>query len=80
MKRLCYISKVEDKILVKVAKLNKNLNIMIDSRQMRASIRDHLDMKEIHVQIILVDEKVKIFNFSLKEFILFEINIQLCIL
>ena len=63
MKKSCYVSKVVDKMLIKIAKFNKNLNIMIDSRQMRASIRDHLDMREVHVQIILVDEKVKIFNF-----------------
>ena len=32
MKKLYYVSKVEDKTSVKVAKLNKNLNIIIDSR------------------------------------------------
>ena len=79
MKRSCYVSKVEDKILVKVTKLNKNLNIIIDSREMKALIRNYLDTREVHVQIIFINEKVKIFNFSLKEFIFFEINIQLCI-
>ena len=78
MKKSHYISKVEDKSLIKVAKFNKDLNIMKDLRQVRASIRDYFNIKEIHAQIILVDKKVKIFYFCLKEFILFEISIQLC--
>ena len=78
MKKSYYVSKIKDKMLIKVAKLNKNLNIMIDSRQIRALIKDHLNIREIHAQIILVNKKVKIFNFSFKEFVLFEIDIQLC--
>ena len=80
MKRLCYISEVENKISVKVTKLNKNLNIMIDFRRIRASFRNYFDMRKIHAQIILVNKKVKIFDFSLKEFVLFEIDVQLCML
>jgi len=77
MKKSYYVSEVEDKMLIKVVKLNKNLNIMIDSREVRASIRDYLDIEKIHVQTVLVNEKVKIFNFSLKKFTLFEVDIQL---
>ena len=78
MKKSCYVSKVEDKSLIKIAKLNKDLNIIKDLRQVRALIRDCFNIREIHVQIILVDKKVKIFYFCLKEFILFEVSIQLC--
>ena len=80
MKKSSYVSEVKDKILIKVTKLNKNLNIMIDSKKMRVLIRNHLNMREIHVQIILIDEKVKIFDFSLKEFVFFEVDIQFCML
>ncbi len=75
-----YVSKVEDKLLIKVIKLNKNLNIMKDFKQMRVLIRDYFDAEEIHVQTVLINEKVKIFYFCLKEFILFEISVQLCML
>ena len=75
MKKLCYVSEVEDKSSVKVTKLNKNLNIMKNLRQIRALIRDYFNMREVHAQIILVNKKVKIFHFCLKEFILFEISI-----
>jgi len=77
---LHYVSKVEDKLLIKVIKLNKNLNIMKDFKQMRVLIRDYFDAEEIHVQTVLINEKVKIFYFCLKEFILFEISVQLCML
>ena len=49
MKRLYYINKIKDKILIKVIKLNKNLNIIINSREVRASIRDYLNTREIHI-------------------------------
>ena len=48
MKRLYYVSEVEDKLSVKVVKLNEDLNVMKDLRRMRASIRDYLDVREIH--------------------------------
>ncbi len=76
MKKSYYVNKVEDKLLIKVTKLNKNLNIIKDLRQIRASIRDYFNMKKIHAQIIFVNKKIKIFNFFLKEFTLFEISIQ----
>ncbi len=80
MKKSHYINKVKNKSLIKIIKLNKNLNIMKDLRQMRASIRNYFNIREIHVQIILVNKKVKIFYFYFKEFIFFEISIQLCTL
>ena len=43
---------------------------------MRTLIRNYFNIKEVYTQIILVDKKVKIFNFFLKEFILFEISIK----
>jgi len=78
MKKSYYVSKVEDKLSVKVIKLNKNLNIMKDFRQVRVLIRNYFNMKKVHAQIIFIDKKVKIFYFYLKEFALFEISIQLC--
>ena len=80
MKKSCYVSKVEDKSLIKVTKFNEDLNIIKDLRQMRVSIRDHFNTEEIHTQIIFIDKKVKIFYFCLKEFALFEISVQLCML
>ena len=78
MKRSYYISEVENKLLIKVIKLNKNLNIMKDLKQIRMLIRNYFNVREIHVQTVLVNKKVKIFYFCLKEFILFKISVQLC--
>ena len=75
MKKSCYVSKVEDKMLIKVIKLNKNLNIIINSREIKALIRNYLDMRKIHMQIILVNKKVKIFDFSFKKFTLLKVDI-----
>ena len=49
MERLSYASKVVDKTLIKIAEFNKNLNISINLREMRASFRDYFDMRRIHV-------------------------------
>ncbi len=78
MKKSHYVSEVEDKSLIKVAKLNKDLNIMKDLRQMRALIRNYFDIRKIHIQTVFINKKVKIFDFFLKEFTLFEVSIQLC--
>jgi len=48
MKKSHYVSKIEDKSLIKVVKLNKDLNIIKNLKEMRALIRNHLDMREIH--------------------------------
>ena len=48
MKKSHYISKVENKSSVKVAKLNKNLNITKNLRQMRALIKNYLNTEKIH--------------------------------
>ena len=77
MKRSCYVSKVKDKSLVKVIKFNEDLNVTKDLREMKASIRDYFDTRKIHVQTVLVNNKVKIFNFSFEEIVFFEINIKL---
>ena len=49
MKRLYYVSKIEDKSLIKIAEFYKDLNIMKDFKKMRVSIRNYFNMKEIHV-------------------------------
>ena len=49
MKRLSYVSKVVDKMLIEVAKFNKDLNILINLRRVRASFRDCFDIERIHV-------------------------------
>ena len=49
MKRPGYTGEIEDKTLIEVAKFNKNLNISINLREMRASFRDYFDMRRIHV-------------------------------
>ena len=48
MKKSCYVSKIEDKLSIKIAKLNENLNITKFFKRMRASIKNHFDIKEIH--------------------------------
>ncbi len=68
MKRSYYVSKVKDKTSIKIVKFNKDLNITKNLKQIRALIKNHFDTEEIHVQIILVNKKVKIFNFFFKEF------------
>ena len=75
MKRSCYVSKIKDKLSVKVIKFNKDLNIIKDLRQMRALIKDYFNIREIHAQIILVNKKVKIFHFYFKEFTFFEVSV-----
>ena len=48
MKRSHYVSKIEDKSSVKIAKLNEDLNVTKDFKEMKASIRNCLNMREIH--------------------------------
>ena len=58
MKKSCYVSKVEDKLLIKIAKLNKDLNVMKNFKEVKVLIKDCFDVRKIHVQIILVNKKV----------------------
>jgi len=48
VERLGYASKVVDKMSIKVAKFNKNLNILIDLREIRASFRDYFNIRRVH--------------------------------
>ena len=48
MKRSDYISEVIDKMLIEVAKFNKDLNILIDLREMRVSFRNYFNTRRIH--------------------------------
>ena len=75
MKKLYYISEIENKLLIKVAKLNKDLNIMKNFKQMKTLIRNYFNAEKIHAQTVLVNKKIKIFHFCFKEFILFKISI-----
>ena len=49
MKKSYYVSKIEDKLLIKIAKLNEDLNVTKNFKEMRVSIRNHFNMKKIHV-------------------------------
>ncbi len=49
MKRLYYVSEVEDKLSVKVVKLNEDLNVMKNLKRVRVSIRNCFNTEEIHV-------------------------------
>ena len=79
MKKSHYVSKIEDKSLIKITKLNKNLNIIKNLKQMKILIRNYFDTEKIHAQTIFINEKVKIFNFFLEEFAFFEISIEFSI-
>ena len=46
MERLGYVSEVVDKTSIKVAKFNKDLNILINLREVKALFRDYFDMKK----------------------------------
>ena len=48
MKKLYYVSKVVNKLLIKIIKLNEDLNIIKNLRKIRALIRDCLDTREVH--------------------------------
>ena len=48
MKKSYYVSEVVDKILIKIAKSDENLNIMIDFKQMRMSLEDCFNARRIH--------------------------------
>ena len=49
MKRLDYASKVIDKILVKVAKFNKDLNILINLKEVRVLFRDCFNIRRVYI-------------------------------
>ena len=44
MQELCYVSEVVDKSSIKIAKLNKNLYIAKNLREVNTSIRNYFDM------------------------------------
>ena len=44
MKRSDYVDEVVDKMLIKIAKFNKDLYILIDLEKMRVLIRDCFDI------------------------------------
>ena len=44
MERLGYISKVVDKLSVEITESDKDLNILIDLRKVRALFRDYFDV------------------------------------
>ena len=52
MERSGYASKVVDKISIKVAKFNKDLNISINLREMRASFRDYFEYLVLFFNLI----------------------------
>jgi hypothetical protein len=49
MERSNYAGKVVDKILIKVAEFNKNLNILINFKEVRALFRNYFDMRRIYM-------------------------------
>jgi hypothetical protein len=49
MKRLSYASKVVDKILIEVIKFNKDLNILIDFREIRILFKDYFNIRRIYI-------------------------------
>ena len=48
MKRLYYVNEIVDKLLIKIVKLNEDLNIMKDFKRIRASIKNYFNMRKIH--------------------------------
>ena len=48
MERSDYANKVVDKTLIKVAKFNKDLNILINLKKVRALFKDYFDTRRIH--------------------------------
>ena len=49
MKRLNYTSKVVDKILVEVAKFNKDLNILINLKKIRVLFKDYFNIRRVYI-------------------------------
>ena len=49
MKKSYYISKIENKSSIKIAKLNENLNVTKDFKEMKMSIKNYFNTEKIHV-------------------------------
>ena len=49
MKRLSYTNKIINKILIKVAEFNKNLNILIDLKKIRVLFRNYFNIKKVYI-------------------------------
>ena len=49
MKRLGYTSKIEDKILIEVAEFNKDLNILINLKEIRVLFRDYFNIRRVYI-------------------------------
>ena len=48
MKRSSYINKVINKTLIKVTKFNKNLNILINLKEIRVLFKDYFNIKRVY--------------------------------
>ena len=49
MERLNYVSKVVNKILIKVTNFNKDLNILINLKKVRVLFKNYFNIKRIYI-------------------------------